>query len=258
MPLPLIDTHAHLDEIEDIERAIEEAKSSGVIAIVAVGSDIPSNLKVLELAARHPSFIFPALGLHPWSLPEANVEEELLFLETHMKEAVAIGEVGLDYVKSLVRKVGKERQKEVFGAILDLARRSEKPVIIHSRYAWRDAFELTKSKKIRKAVFHWYTGPLNVLREALLEGYFFSCSPAVLYHEEHRRVAKETPLAKLLLETDSPVVYARGTPHEFTSRPSDTRRVLEAVASLKGIQIEEAAIRTTENAIKLFGLRLKL
>jgi len=251
----LVDSHAHLDEIEDIERAIQEAKQVGVIALIAVGQDYESNLKVLELSEKHRAFVYPALGLHPWSLGDmgsVQVDLNLRLVEENIERTVAIGEIGLDYDKRVKAAAGKERQKEVFKDMLELARRGDKPVSVHSRYAWKDGFDLVKASGVRKAVFHWYTGLSSVLREIIAEGYFISATPAAEYHDEHKRAIKETPLEHLLLETDSPVTYGRETRYE--SRPSDVIRALGAVAQLKGLARGVVAEQTTRNAVRLFCL----
>jgi TatD DNase family protein len=251
----LVDSHVHLDEIEDVERAIYEAKQVGVVALVAVGQDYESNLRVLELSEKHKAFVYPALGLHPWSLGDMSATEidlNLRLIEENVERTVAIGEIGLDYHKRVKVAVGKERQKEVFKTMLELARRDDRPVSVHSRYAWKDCFDLVKESKVRRAVFHWYTGFKGVLREIIAEGYFISATPAGEYHDEHKRAIKETPLENLLLETDSPATYGRKTRYE--SRPSDIVRALGAVVQLKGLGRGVVAEQTTLNAVRLFGL----
>ncbi|MFC2069737.1 TatD family hydrolase [Chloroflexota bacterium] len=251
----LVETHAHLDEIEDLEEVIDKAKETGLIAIVAVGQDIDSNRKVLELARLHKSFVYPALGLHPWNIGGADIESEIEFIEANINEAVGIGEVGLDYHKRVRAQADKALQAEVFRRLLGIAAKHNKPVMIHSRYAWRDAFDLVEEVKLDKAVFHWYTGTSSVLRDIVNRGYYLSATPAVEYHEEHRRAIKEIPLGKLMLETDCPVVYRRGTEDEFESRPSDVLRVLKGVSVLRGIDEAELAEVTTANALEFFGLQ---
>ncbi|HJX69578.1 MAG TPA: TatD family hydrolase [Dehalococcoidia bacterium] len=245
----LIDSHAHLEEIEDLHSAIEGAKQSGVIAIVAVGSDYKSNNKVLEIAGEYSSFVYPALGLHPWNLEVSPLERNLQFIEDNIKNIVAIGEVGLDYQKELIKKSSKDWQKEVLKSILALARRYNKPVIIHARYAWRDSFTLVKEAAVEKAIFHWFTGPLNVLKDISSQGYFVSATLAAEYHEEHRRAIKEVPLENLLLETDSPVEY-RG----HRAEPADVVLALNSVAELKELPPSIVADKTTENALRLYGI----
>lgn len=251
----LIDSHAHLEEMEDLDSAIERAKESGVIAIVAVGSDYQSNNQVLEIAEKYRNFVYPATGFHPGSLGKAisSLERHLQFIEENMENVVALGEVGLDYHKELIKLSGKDLQKKVFRSILALAKRYNKPVIVHSRYAWRDSFILVEEAEIEKATFHWYTGPLNVLKDILSQGYFVSATLAAEYHEEHRRAIKEAKLENLLLETDSPVKY-RG--HQ--AEPADIVRVLTSVAELKALSPDIVADRTTENAMRLYGIPERL
>ncbi|MBM4444231.1 MAG: TatD family deoxyribonuclease [Chloroflexi bacterium] len=247
----LVDTHAHLEELPDLPAALERAGEAGVTAIVAVGSDPDSNRRVLEMAATHVGFVYAALGLHPGLLTNATpLREGIRFMEDHLPQAVAVGEVGLDYHKRVVAAAGKELQHRAFNAVLALARRSGKPAIIHSRYAWRDSFTLASGAGVDKAVFHWYTGPTSVLREIIDRGYFISATPAVEYHAEHRRAVKEAPLESLLLETDCPVAY-----QGHRSEPADVARVLLAVAEIKGLPPETVAGKTTDNAHRLFGLQ---
>ncbi len=250
----LIDTHAHLDEIADLEPVLAEARQAGLVAIVAVGSDLDSNKKVLELAALYKKFVYPALGWHPWYIKESELDASLEFIEAHADRAVAIGEVGLDYHKRVRAVADKDLQKRVLGEVLNIARVHNKPALVHSRYAWRDALDAVIGAGLEKAVFHWYTGTSSVLRDIIGRGYYISVTPAVEYHEEHRRAVKEIPLERMLLETDCPVVYQRGSANEFTSSPADVLRSLKGAAALKGMSEAEIAKATTENAMRLFGL----
>jgi TatD DNase family protein len=250
----LVDTHAHLDEVENLDDAIAQAKEVGVVGIIAVGSDIASNVKTLAIAEKYPRFVYAALGWHPWYLKEAEMEASLEFIRANIDKAVGIGEVGLDYHKRVRAIADKDLQKRVFREMLKIAKESDKPALIHSRYAWRDACDMVREAGLIKAVFHWYTGTSSVLHDIIESGYYISVTPAVEYHEEHRRAVKEAPLEQLLLETDSPVVYARGREGEFRSSPADAARSLRGAAELKGLSEAEMAKRTTENAGRLFGI----
>jgi len=250
-----IDTHAHLDEIENLERVLADAKKAGLAAIIAVGSDIASNVKALEISSKYPRFVYPALGWHPWYIKESEIEASLEFIKANTDKAVGIGEVGLDYHKRVRAIADKELQKQVLRELLKIAKEHGKPALIHSRYAWRDAYDMVKEAGLAKAVFHWYTGTTSVLRDIIDSGYYISVTPAVEYHEEHRRAVKEAPLKQLLLETDCPVVYARGRENEFKSSPADAVRSLKGAAALKGLSEAEIAEATTENARRLLGIR---
>ena len=250
----VIDTHAHLDEVENLDQALATAKESGVQSIICVGQSPESNKKVLEIASRYPGYVFPALGLHPWSIHEllpVQLEEALGQVEAGASNAIAIGEIGLDYDKRLLKLTSKDAQKVVFKRLMNIAVKSGKPVSVHSRYAWKDCFDIVHSSGAKKVVFHWFTGLSSVLREIIDAGYYVSATPAAEYHEEHRRAIKEAPLDKLLLETDCPVVYRE---KQERSQPSDVLHSLRAAAELKGTSEAEIARRTTENAIELFGI----
>ncbi len=147
-------------------------------------------------------------------------------------------------------------QKDVLRRLLDLAGKYARPAIVHSRYSWKDSFQLVQDSGIGRAVFHWFTGFSSVLRDIITSGYFISATPAAEYHEEHRRAVRETPLDKLLLETDCPVAYGRESKYE--SKPSDVLRTLKAVAQLKDIDEATLAEQTTRNAMDFFGLHVAI
>ena len=253
----LVDSHAHLYEIEDVESAIGGARQAGVVALVAVGQDHGSNLQVLDIAERYEGLVYPALGLHPWNLgamAAPDVDAVLRQVEENVERIAAVGEIGLDYHKRVRAAADKDRQQAVFADMLGLARRHGKPVSVHSRYSWKDSFDLVRDSGVARAVFHWYTGFTSVLREIVAAGYLISATPAAEYHDEHRKAIKDTPLENLLLETDCPVWYGRETKYE--SRPADIVRSLEAVARIKGLDTSAVADQTTRNAIEFFGLKV--
>jgi TatD DNase family protein len=245
--LNLIDTHAHLDEIKDIEEALHRAKEIGIRAIVGVGSDLASNEKILQWATDHPGFIYPALGMHPWRLDSDNLEANFSLIQRELPRCLALGEIGLDFAL----EIPQDHQREVLGRLLEMAFQERKPVLLHARRAWGAVLDLVKKFKVEKAVFHWYSGPEDILRGLLERGYYISATPAASYSERHRRAIRVAPLDRLLLETDAPEVY-RGNPSE----PKDLLKTLHAVSQLKGLGIEKIAEQTFENAQNLFQLKL--
>jgi TatD DNase family protein len=297
--LRIIDTHAHLEEIEDLNSAIKRAKEAGVVAIIAVGSNYESNERVLEISkkqnfldlasetsvlskkqnfldlasetsvlskkqnfldlasetsvlSKNQQFkIYTALGIHPGEIDPSRINPSLQFIEDHIHEIVGIGEIGLDWWLKDARKdtEAKKLQKNVFCSLLELAKRYKKPAIVHSRGAWKDCLTLVTNAKVEKCVFHWFSGPLNVLHGILKRGYSISASPACQYSKEHRYAIQATPLEQILLETDSPVKY-KGK----ESEPADVVKTLCAVSELKNCTKDRLAKVTTENATKLFDL----
>ena len=249
----LIDTHAHLSDLEDLEAALQRALDAGVYAIVAVSANMETSVKTLRIAEEHPGYVYPALGLHPTEIG-ADYQDVLTFIEEKIKNCVAVGEVGLDFWrrKGEPGKTEDERQRQiyVYTKQLEVARRHGKPALIHGRGAWETVYSVAESVGVSKALFHWYTGPLGTLKALLDRGYLVSATPAVEYSKAHRAAIREAPLEQLVLETDCPVVY-RGAPSE----PVDVLRTLKAVAELKGIPEEEVAEKTTRNALDFFNLR---
>ncbi len=251
----LIDTHAHLDEMENLDSAIGRARLAGVAGIIAVGQDLSSNNKNLELSSRYPGYVYPALGLHPWAigrLDEAQLEQNISFISENLHRAAALGEVGLDYDKRVLKTAGKDMQKEVLRRLLALALRHDKPVSLHSRYAWKDALHEVVAAGIKRLVFHWYTGFSSTLTELIEAGYYISATPAAEYHDEHRRAVREAPSERLLLETDCPVHYGRE--QRYRSQPSDVVRSLKAAAAIKGIDQVELSLMARENTARLFNI----
>jgi len=248
----LVDCHAHLEELEEPEAAIQRAGRSGVRSIVAVGSDRESNRRVLSLSGRHGEVtVHAALGVHPWRLEGRDLEQDLAFVEKNLGRAVAVGEVGLDFWLKESRKnpLHRKRQEDLFRRLLSLGRDLSKPVIIHARGAWEECLRLVLEEQISKAVFHWFSGPPEILRELLDHGYLISATPAADYSEKHMSAIREAPLERILLETDSPVIY-----EGRRSEPADVVRTLQAVARIKEISEPEVADVTTKNAVRFFGL----
>ena len=243
--LCVVDGHAHLEQLNDLATSLREAREAGVCGIVGVGMDSESNKKALGFAGSNSRYVYPALGYHPWEIKEETVETNLSFIRDHLKEGVALGEVGLDYRA----KVKKNLQWEVFGWLLEIAREYHKPVIIHCRYSHQRAFEMVKEKKIERAVFHWYSGSVDLLDKILSAGYFISATPALGYSPPHQEAIKRAPIERILLETDTPVIY-----QGREASPKDVLVSLEEVARLKGLNRSAVAEQTTANASQFFEI----
>jgi len=241
----LIDAHAHLNELEELEQDLEEARQQGVSAIVGVGMDLHSNQRILSAAEENPGFVFPAIGYHPWEIKKQEINETLAFVEENIERCVAIGEVGLDYKA----KVKKRLQKDVFSEMINISVQCNKTMILHCRYSHQRVFSMISDMGAKKAVFHWYVGPLDLLREIIDSGHYISATPALMYSPPHQDAVRAAPLERILLETDCPVSY-----QGRVSRPSDVRITLREVAKIKGLSPENVAERTTQNAKGLFGL----
>ncbi len=238
----LIDSHAHLEGFSNLSLVVEHAKVAGVVGIFAVSADLETSKRSLQLQKDYEGFIKALIGIHPQEA-EKDQASALRFIENHSDECVGIGEIGLDYWA----KVDENAQRRVFTALLSIAEAKGLPVSIHSRGSWDECYRLLVEYRVRRAVFHWYSGPLETLKRILDSGYLVSASPAVEYSKAHRLAIREAPLDSLLLETDCPVKY-----HGRESEPADVAKTLAYVSALKGLSSEAVASKTTENAHRLF------
>jgi len=243
--LPAIDGHAHISELRDLRREIDEARRAGVRAIIGVGMDLKSNRKTLEIAEAYPGIVLPAVGYHPWEIREGEIEETLAFVEAHIDRCVAIGEVGIDYKV----KVRKPLQREVFGRIVDMSVRYDKALILHCRYSHKRVLDLIREAGVRRAVFHWYSGPPDLVREIVSAGYYVSATPSLRRSPPHREGIRQAPLERILAETDCPVIHG-----DRESRPSDVITTVEEVARIKGVPAGEAAEAIFKNTTDFYEL----
>jgi TatD DNase family protein len=241
----MIDGHAHLNEIEDVDGALARAQEAGITGIVAVGMDVASNQATLELHRRFPHLVYPAMGYHPWSIIPESIADNLAFTREHLAGCVALGEVGLDYQAKVKKKV----QQEVLAQLLEIAARENKPVILHTRFSQQRALRMVKAAGITRAVFHWYSGPLDILQEILADGYFISATPALAYSPPHQAAIQAAPLSQILIETDCPVVY-----QEKKSEPAHLLITARELSRLKGIDPSQVIETTTNNTRGFYNI----
>jgi TatD DNase family protein len=206
--------------------------------------DLDSNIKTLDIAGRFPGTVLPAIGYHPWRILAEDVDRNLAFIESQLSQCVALGEVGLDYKV----KVKKPLQWDVFSRVLNFAVNQKKPVIVHSRFSYQRSFQMVSAAGVERAVFHWYSGPLDILEEIIHKGYYISATPALAYSRFHQAAVKKAPLERILVETDSPVAY-----QGKKSEPVYLIDTLKSLSLLKGMPVQKVADITTENAGRFFG-----
>ena len=247
----MLDTHAHLADLP--EGVVEKAKAVGLTGIIAVSANLSTCEGTLKLAKENRGYVHAALGVHPTEFFDQSLEVALEIIRVNARECVAVGEIGLDYWYKLVRKNAamKERQREFYIRQLQAAREVNLPVSIHSRGAWGDCIELACSHGSGRGVFHWYSGPLDVLDRVLDAGYYVSCTPAVEVNSELRAAMAKAPLDRILIETDSPV-WIKSLGRE--SEPADVQLTLRHLAELKGLPMADVDVTTTRNAETLFNL----
>jgi len=251
----LVDSHCHLD-FSDFHGREDELlaamKANGVGWALIAGVTLERFPGVLALTGRFPN-LYAAAGVHPDTREgEEPDEETLIRLANHLK-VVAIGETGLDYYRL---EGDLEWQRERFRTHIRAARRSGKPLIIHTREAAADTLRILEEEGAGKAggVFHCFTETRAVAEAALDLGFHISFSGIVTFKNaiQIKEVASFVPLDRLLVETDSP--YLAPVPHRGKlNHPALVRHVAEEVARLRGMPIEDLAQATTANFFKLFG-----
>lgn len=240
----LIDTHAHLDMLSELD-------ISGVGKIVVPSVEINTMDKVVALSEA-PN-IYSMVGIYPSEAKtySQEVENKMIELAKNSK-VVAIGEIGLDYYwdKSFV-----ELQKEVFIKQIKLANRLNLPIVVHDREAHKDCFDILKEHNNgSKVLFHCFSGSAEFMKECVREGWYIALGGVVTFKNavKMKEVAREIPLEKLVLETDSP--YLTPVPYRGKeNKPAYVRFVAEEIANLRNMSVEEIIDITTNNAERFFG-----
>jgi TatD DNase family protein len=255
MRAPLVDSHCHLD-FADFEGREDELlaamKANDVGWALIAGVTMERFPGVLALTARFPN-LFAAVGVHPDTQDgEEPDQERLISLADHPK-VVAIGETGLDYYRL---EGDLEWQRERFRTHIRAARRTGKPLIIHTREAATDTLKILEEEGAGEVggVFHCFTETLAVAEAALRLGFHISFSGIVTFKNalQIKEVASFVPLDRILVETDAP--YLAPVPHRGKlNHPALVRHVAEEVARLRGIDVEALAQATTANFFRLFG-----
>lgn len=251
-----IDVHCHLDSesYDNIEKVIENANNNSVNRLICNGYDLKSNKEVLELINKY-NCVYGAIGFHPNEL-ENVTDEDYIFLEDNIKnnKIVAIGEIGLDYH---YEDTDKEKQKYHFIKQIELAKKYNLPVIIHSRDSIQDTYDILKKYPI-KGVLHCYSGSLEMAREFIKLGLFISVGGIITFKNAKNiiEVIKNIDLSYVLLETDSP--YLTPEPYrKYKNEPMYVPVIASKIAEVKGVSVEEVRDVTTSNALALFDFYMK-
>ena len=250
----LIDTHAHIDMLEaPIESTLQLMKDFGVKKAVIPSVEVSSMEKVIA-AAEADENIYAMIGIYPSEAKTYTQEVEDRMIELAKNHKVkAVGEIGLDYYwdKSFV-----DLQKEVYVKQILLANKLNLPIVIHDREAHKDAYDLLlEYNQSSKALFHCFSGSVEFMRECVKKGWYIALGGVVTfkYAVKIKDVARQIPLYKLVLETDSPYL----TPVPFRGKPNTpayVRYVAEEIANLRQIPLNELIDITTNNAERFFEI----
>lgn len=253
----LFDTHVHLNDEqfnEDLQEVIERAKEAGVSYMVVVGFNRQTIERAISLVEEY-DFLYASIGWHPVDAIDMT-DEDLAWIEemaAHPK-VVALGEMGLDYHWD---KSPHDVQKEVFRRQISLAKKLKLPIIIHNRDATEDVVQILREENAEEVggIMHCFSGSAETAKECVEMNFHISLGGPVTFKnaKKPKKVAMEVPLERLLIETDCPYL----APHPYRGKrnePAHVKLVAEQIAELKEISYEEVAKKTTENAMKLFGI----
>lgn len=249
----LIDTHAHLDMYEDWDVIIKNAKENGIKKIIIPAVETEYFQKILDIANSYED-VYCMMGIFPTEAKNWHdgILDDIKELAKN-KKVVSIGEIGLDYYwdKSFI-----DEQKDIFIKQVKLANELGLPIEIHDREAHKDVFDiLVEYNKTSDVVFHCFSGSVEFARECLKQGWYIALGGVVTFKNavKTKEVAKDVPLDRLMLETDSPYL----TPVPFRGKenqPAYVRYVADEIAKLKGIDVKEVIEATTKNAEMVFGI----
>ncbi|MBN2059381.1 MAG: TatD family hydrolase [Deltaproteobacteria bacterium] len=255
----LIDSHAHLDMDEygeDLDQVLERAVEGGISNIIAVGIDLESSIKAIEIAGKY-DFVYSTVGYHPHNVKHAGEAELKKITDlASCAKVVGWGEIGLDFFKEYSPRGA---QIDLFKRQMEIATDLEMPVIIHDREAHGQLFEIVsryrRNDNERIGVIHCFSGEYDLAMAFIEMGYYISIPGTVTYKkaDEIRDVAKRIPLERMLIETDSPFlapVPKRGKRNE----PLYVSYTARMIAQLRDMDFDELAGRTSENARILFGI----
>ena len=276
-----VDTHGHVqfnafkDDGHDV---LKKTLAAGTWVIMP-GTQIDTSRRAVEFAQAYKEGVYAAIGLHPIHLEDSHVDESEVGNQGRFRtrreefrrasyenllassKVVAIGEVGLDYwrkPKTAAKKEAyKRRQIDTFVQQLDLANDHKLPLILHCRVAFEDLLMVIEGHPVTFAlkppgVVHCYTGDVNSLRAFLALGYYIGYT-GIIFKLNLDEVIKETPLDRMLLETDAPYLTPPALP-DARNEPLNVRYVAHRIAELKGVSLEEVALQTTINARKVFRI----
>lgn len=258
--MKLFDSHCHLNDEkfnDDIEEVINNICKEGIINLVVAGYSVESSKKAIEIS-KNKEFIYTTVGISPNDIPQSEDElwkelDEIKEIIKTSKKIVAVGEIGLDYYWN---KENKDLQKLAFIEQIKIANEFNLPIVIHTRDAYLDTIDILKNNNVvNKGVFHCCPQNLELIKSGLDLGFYISFAGPVTFKnaKNSSEVIKAVPIEKILTETDSP--YLAPEPLRGTRNvPSNVKYVLEKIANVKELSIQEVEEIIINNTKKIFKI----
>lgn len=245
----MIDTHCHLlsSEYDNLEEVLNDIEKSNIKCIVN-GCDMLSNIESLELSRKY-DFVFSAIGFHPSEI-DSIPDDYVNYIENNIDNIVAIGEIGLDYYWT---KENKDKQKEVFENQLMLAEKYNKPVIVHTRDAIMDTYNILKKYKVR-GVIHSFSGSIEMAKNFINLGFKLGIGGVITFNNCNLKdIIKKIDISNIVLETDSPYLSPEPVRGKKNT-PLNLKYIAEFISNLKDILYDNVCDITSNTATSLFDL----
>ena len=257
----MIDVHCHLEQPDyekDRDEVIEKCKKElkAVITSCAHPNDLSLTLQLVE---RYKGFVFCTVGIHPEYVKEINEKEKDEFLEqvkANKDKIVGIGEVGLDFFW-IREEEWRAKQKELFVELINFAKELKKPLVIHARKASDECVNILEKADAKKVLMHMF-GANHLVKRIIENGWYVSMNAIVLRSKKHKKVVRDMPLEKIMLETDSPWLAPKKLLEGVEARndPTSIRIVAEKIAEIKKLSFQEVWEKCGANAIRFFNLQV--
>src|ERR1051326_7623381 len=241
----LIDAHAHLDKYGDLlGRALQDIREQRIFT-VATAMDLPSYHESIRIAQQS-ELVLATFGIHPRRAPE--YASRLAEIAKFIEQSPAIGEIGLDFhwIEDTSQYAAQRTVLEYF---LAAAREQKKFVNLHTKGGEKQIIDLLERYGVERAIIHWYSGPLDILRAMIQFGAYFTIGVEVMYSDAIRAIAKEIPDHLLLTETDNPggLKWLKGT----MGMPSDMSKVVREIAKVRSVSHDSLAGLVVDNFKRL-------
>jgi len=261
----LIDSHCHVEwKSYDSDRDALVAKWKTHLKAVVSACSRPQDFdKALAFPANYPGFVFLCAGFHPEFMKETSEKEKLAYLEKVRKNReriVAVGEIGLDY-DWLPDPEDQKKSRELFIEMLELAKELDLPVVIHSRSSHQDVLDILEKSGLSKVYLHMWGGHQeDLLKRVLAAGYFVGVNTIVFTSKNYKKVVRDVPLDRLLLETDAPWLSLKKEGNEWKidsktrNEPTSIKIVAEKIAEIKNVPFETVWKTCAENAVRFYSL----
>jgi TatD DNase family protein len=252
----MIDAHCHLEQDDynsDRDDVIEKCKKQLNAIVTCCANPDDFNL-TMEMIEKYKNFIFATFSIHPIYIRDISDKQKDEFIElviNNKDKITAIGETGLDYFH-VKENSWQQKQRELFIEFIELSKELKKPLVIHSRDSMEDTINILEQEDAKNVLMHLF-GARKLLQKVIENNWFISVGPIVQRSKDHKKIVRDMPFDKILLETDSPWFGQEGKRND----PTTVISVANRIAKIKKTTPEEIDKITTQNTIRFFDLKIK-